>query len=101
MTGARLTLLGKPDCHLCHAMLEVALTVLPEFGASLVEKDVRDDPETDRLYRLDIPVLLLGDREVARHSVTAADLRRRLVEVGIQETAGNRDGGTIGVASSE
>lgn len=83
MTGARLTLLGKPDCHLCHAMRAVAASVLPEFGASLVEKDVRDDPETQRLYLLDIPVLLLGEREVARHSVTAADLRARLVELGL------------------
>jgi hypothetical protein len=83
VTAARLTLLGKPDCHLCHAMRDVALAVIPEFGASLVEKDVRDDPETERLYRLDIPVLLLGEREVARHAVTAADLRRRLIEVGL------------------
>jgi hypothetical protein len=81
--GPELTLLGKPDCHLCHAMRVVLDTVLPEFGASVVERDVRHDPETDRLYRLEIPVLLLGDREVARHHVTAADLRRRLVELGL------------------
>lgn len=85
MTGGprRLTLLSKPDCHLCHAMREVVESVIPAFGLSLEEKDVRDDPETDRLYRLDIPVLLLGEREVARHSVTAADLRIRLVELGL------------------
>jgi glutaredoxin len=81
--GPELTLLGKPDCHLCHAMRAVLDAVLPEFGASVVERDVRDDPETDRLYRLEVPVLLLGDREVARHHVTAADLRRRLVELGL------------------
>jgi len=78
-----LILLGKPDCHLCHAMRAVAEAVLPEFGATLVDKDVRDDPETDRLYRLEIPVLLLGDREVARHHVTAPELRRRLSELGL------------------
>jgi glutaredoxin len=81
--GPELTLLGKPDCHLCHAMRAVVDAVLPEFGASLVEKDVRDDPETDRLYRLEIPVLLLGDREVARHHVSADALRRRLTELGL------------------
>ena len=81
--GPELTLLGKPDCHLCHAMRAVVDAVLPEFGASVVEMDVRDDPETDRLYRLEIPVLLLGDREVARHHVTKADLRRRLTELGL------------------
>ena len=78
-----LTLLGKPDCHLCHAMRRVLDDVLPEFGATLVEKDVRDDPETDRLYRLEIPVLLLAGREVARHHVTAPELRRRLSELGL------------------
>jgi glutaredoxin len=81
--GPELTLLGKPDCHLCHAMRAVVDAVLPEFGASLVERDVRDNAETDRVYRLEIPVLLLGDREVARHHVTAGDLRRRLVELGL------------------
>jgi glutaredoxin-like protein DUF836 len=80
----QLTLLGKPDCHLCHAMRTVVDAVLPEFGASLVERDVREDPETDRLYRLEIPVLLLGDREVARHHVSADGLRRRLAELGLQ-----------------
>jgi hypothetical protein len=64
-------------------MRTVVNAVLPEFRASLVDRDVRDDPETDRLYRLEIPVLLLGDREVARHHVTAADLRRRLAELGL------------------
>ena len=82
-SGPELTLLGKPDCPLCHAMRAVADTVLPEFGASLLEKDVRDDPETDRLYRLEIPVLLLGEREVARHHVSADDLRQRLLELGL------------------
>ena len=81
--GPELTLLGKPDCHLCHAMRAVVDAVLPEFGASLVETDVRDDPETERLYALEIPVLFLGEREVARHHVTASDLRRRLVELGL------------------
>jgi glutaredoxin len=83
VNGPQLTLLGKPDCHLCHAMRTVAEAVLPEFGAALVEKDVRADPETERLYLLDIPVLLLGEREVARHSIDADDLRRRLAELGL------------------
>ena len=83
MNGPRLTLLGKPDCHLCHAMGEVVRSVLPDFGASLLEKDVREDPETERLYLLDVPVLLLGEREVARHRIGADDLRRRLIELGL------------------
>jgi hypothetical protein len=78
VAGQVFVLLGKPDCHLCHAMREVADRVLHRSGASLVVKDVREDPEAERRYRLDIPVLLLGDREIARHRVTEAELRRRL-----------------------
>jgi glutaredoxin-like protein DUF836 len=76
--GEPLVLVGKPDCHLCEAMREVAAPVAAEMGLSLEERDVRSDPELDALYRNDIPVLLLGDREVARHRATAGDLRARL-----------------------
>ncbi len=83
MSGPILTLLGKPDCHLCHEMRAVVERVLVEGGAELVERDVREDPELERRYRLEIPVLLWGDREVARHRVTEVDLRRRLSELGL------------------
>jgi hypothetical protein len=62
-------------------MRAVAERVLVE-PTRLVERDVREDPELERRYHLEIPVLLWGDREVARHRVTEADLRRRLHELG-------------------
>jgi len=73
-------LLGKPDCHLCHEMTAVVAPVLAELGLSLVERDVRDDPEWWRLYRLEIPILLLNGVELARHRITAAELRLRLAQ---------------------
>ena len=76
--GPSLTLLGKPDCHLCHEMREVVMRVLPGSGVGLVERDVRDDPETKQRYLLEIPVLLFGEREIARHRITEAELRERL-----------------------
>ena len=75
------TLLGKPDCHLCHEMESVVVPVLRERGATLVVKDVRDDPQTDRRWGREIPLLLFGDREVARHRISAAELRARLEEI--------------------
>ena len=78
MTVEPLVLVGKPGCHLCEVMREVVSPVAAELGLALAERDVRSDPELDALYRNDIPVLLLGGREVARHRVTAADLRARL-----------------------
>ena len=77
-----LLLLGKPDCHLCHVMREVVDRVAPAFGLDVVERDVRESPEWEG-YRLEIPVLLLGGRELARHRLDEAGLRRRLTESGL------------------
>jgi hypothetical protein len=78
-----LTLLSKPGCHLCHELRVVVEGVLPAFDAELEERDVRDDPETSRLYALEIPVLLLGSREVVRHRATPEALRDRLAALGL------------------
>ena len=64
-------------------MREVILPVLEGLGWQLEERDVREDPEWERLYLLEIPVLLLGGREVARHRVTPEELRLRLRDLGI------------------
>jgi hypothetical protein len=48
----------------------------------LVLADVRSKEEW-RKYRLEIPVLLLGDQEVARHRVNEDALRERLSSLGL------------------
>jgi hypothetical protein len=59
-------------------MAAVVRRVLAETGGRLVERDVREDPELEKRYLLEIPVLLRESREVARHRVTEAELRERL-----------------------
>ena len=82
-TGPRtVTLLGKPDCHLCHVMEEVVAPVLAARGIRLVVRDVREDAHLLRRYRNDIPVLLEGDVELARHSITPDELLARLAALG-------------------
>jgi hypothetical protein len=78
VTPGPLILVGKPGCHLCEVMHGVAAPVAAEMGLTLVERDLRADAELEALYRHDIPVLLLDGREVARHRVSADDLRARL-----------------------
>jgi hypothetical protein len=73
-----LTLLGRPECHLCHEMRAVVEPLLGELQARLVETDIGGRGELERRYRLDIPVLLAGEVEVARHRIDAASLRERL-----------------------
>jgi len=66
-------------------MREVVLRVLREGGAgSLVERNVTEDPELERRYVFEIPVLLAGDHEVARHRVGETELRERLAALGFE-----------------
>ena len=55
--------------------------VLAARGIRLVVRDVREDPDLLRRYRNDIPVLLEGDVELARHRVTPGELVQRLNEL--------------------
>jgi Glutaredoxin-like domain (DUF836) len=63
-------------------MEEVVAPVLAARGIRLVARDVREDPELLRRYRNEIPVLLEGDVELARHRITAEALLEKLSESG-------------------
>jgi Glutaredoxin-like domain (DUF836) len=85
-----LVLLGKPDCGLCAEMREVVERALPALGARLLERDITEDPELERRYVFEIPVLLFEGREVARHRVGADELLPRLRAAGFPVDA-NRE----------
>jgi hypothetical protein len=59
-------------------MRAVAEKVAGGFGLALIERDVTEDPDAERRYLFEIPVLFLGDLELARHRVTEEALRERL-----------------------
>ena len=57
-----LTLIGKPDCHLCDVAREVVETVvaeLPEEAVVVDERSVLDDPALYELWWEKIPVVLI------------------------------------------
>jgi hypothetical protein len=55
----RVTLIGKPDCHLCEDARAVVATVCAETGEEFVERSILDDPELADLYWEQIPVTLV------------------------------------------
>jgi glutaredoxin-like protein DUF836 len=65
-------------------MAAVARQVAAGLEATVVERDVRDDPGLHARYKNDIPVLMLGDVEVVRHRVTNAELHSRLLALGVR-----------------
>ena len=80
MPAPRLTLLGKPGCHLCDDARAIVLEVAGERGLELEERNILDDAELLDRYAEEIPVVLIDDRVHTIWRVDADRLRRALDE---------------------
>jgi len=62
----RITLIGKPGCHLCddarEAIAQVIAELPAEISVELVEQSILDDDELRARYSDEIPVVLINDR---------------------------------------
>jgi glutaredoxin len=72
------TLYTRKGCHLCEQAKAQMAPLLREFGARLREVDIDADESLRALYDVDVPVIFLGDRKVAKHRLDLAQLRRQL-----------------------
>ena len=72
------TIYSRPGCHLCDEMKAVVQHVGASIPLTIEEIDISADPELERLYGLEIPVLFVAGKKVAKYRVTEADLRRIL-----------------------
>jgi glutaredoxin len=75
----RLRLLRRPDCGLCEDMARE----LRRLRISFQEIDIEQDEALERLFGESIPVLLAGDREIARAPQTERSLRQALSRAGL------------------
>jgi len=63
VASKRLTLIGKPDCHLCDDARAVIHSVIDgRDDIALTELSIHDDAELNERYWDEIPVLLIDDR---------------------------------------
>jgi glutaredoxin len=72
------TLIGKPDCHLCDVAREVVETVvaeLPEYAVDIDELSIADDPALYAQWWEKIPVVLI-DGELHGHWRVSPDRLR-------------------------
>jgi glutaredoxin len=74
----RVTLLGKPGCHLCDAAREVIARVAGELGARWEERDITESEEDLRRYWDMIPVTLIDGVQHDFWRVDEARLRAAL-----------------------
>ena len=73
-----LTIYSRPGCHLCDEMKAVVRRVSASVPVSLEEIDISGHAELERLYGLEIPVLLADGKKVAKYRITEDQLRRLL-----------------------
>ena len=75
-----LTIYSRPGCHLCDEMKAAVRRVAGSLTASITieEIDISTDPDLEARYGLEIPVLLVDGKKVAKYRVSDEDLTRLL-----------------------
>ncbi|GEC75932.1 glutaredoxin family protein [Microbacterium maritypicum] len=87
-----LTLIGKPDCHLCDVasdVIDAVVAELPDAAAEqieIVEASIQDDPALYELWWEKIPVVLI-DGELHAHWRVAPDRLRDALEDSLRADA--------------
>ena len=86
MASTTLTLIGKPDCHLCdvaHDVVDVVVGELSDADADrleIVELSINDDPTLFERWWEKIPVVLIDGELHAHWRVSPDRLRDALKE---------------------
>ena len=78
MSPTRVTLIGKPDCHLCDVARSVVEQVCAEVDEDFEELSVRDSPELMDRYGDYIPVVLVDGEQHDFWRISAERLRSAL-----------------------
>lgn len=75
-----LTIYTRPSCHLCDEMKQVVRRVAQtsDERLSIDEVDISGDPDLESRYGVEIPVLLVEGRKVAKYRISEDALRRAL-----------------------
>ena len=83
------TLYTRPGCHLCEEAKSLIAPLLAEFGARLREVNIDSDPELQERYNLDVPVIFLAGRKIAKHRIDPIQFKRQLLEARRRLPQGN------------
>jgi hypothetical protein len=75
---SRVTLIGKPGCHLCDEARAVVARVTGELGLDFDELSILDDPDLQARYWEQIPVTLVDGEQHDFWRVSETRLRAAL-----------------------
>jgi glutaredoxin len=72
------TIYSRPGCHLCEEMKAVLGRMARTHAIAVAEVDISEDADLEARYGVEIPVLLLDGRVVAKYRVTEEALARMI-----------------------
>ena len=80
----QLTIYSRPGCHLCDEMKAVVERVARSAaGPMTIEAiDISTDPALEARYGVEIPVLMVDGRKIAKYRITEAALAKWLMANG-------------------
>ncbi len=73
-----ITLYRKPGCGLCDEAAAMLSRISREIPIQLTAIDIDSDEDLQRRYFLEIPVIVAGEREVARAPISERALKAAL-----------------------
>ena len=77
----RVTLYGKPGCHLCEQAQAVVAAVRTRHEFELEEVDITRDAALEALYRERIPVVAIDGQEALELVIEATELEKCLASM--------------------
>jgi glutaredoxin len=76
--SVEVVLYGAPGCHLCDVAKDVLDRQRELLGFELQVVDISGDPELERSYREQIPVVFVDGRKAFKYRVDPLELARRV-----------------------
>ena len=73
-----LTIYSRPGCHLCEEMKAVVERVREQHAFELREVDISGNPDLERRYGQEIPVLEVDGKKVAKYRLDELTLVRMI-----------------------
>ncbi len=73
------TILTRPDCHLCDVVMRIAQEVRSEAPFTLTRKNIDEDADLAARYGDRVPVVLINQAEVLSGKITEGDFRRAII----------------------
>lgn len=74
----KVTLYTRRGCHLCEEAKHVIESVKQRYAFDYEECDIDSDPQMQRLYNEEVPVISIDGRKAFKYHVTPAALLKRL-----------------------